>query len=169
MVLAVLVKGSRQSGSRELGARRLARHLRYLEQDTLGPDEAPADRAFFTDGEASVTRRWAMHAILTRPAAQTNYHRLVFVLQAAHPLDARAVTRAVLAHLSEHVQIELRWVAVVHRNREPAHVHVILAGTGTTTDGQRTAVKLGRAEYDLLQQWAEAACQQTRTPEVMSC
>lgn len=169
MVLAVLVKGSRQSGSRELGARRLSRHLRYLEQDTLGPDEAPADRAFFTISEASVTRRWAMHAIPTHPAAQANYHRLVLALQGESLQDARALTREVLRRLSEHLGITICWVAVVHRHREPAHVHVVLAGAGTTAAGQKVAVKLGRAEYDLLQQWGETACQHTPVSEVMSC
>jgi hypothetical protein len=150
MALARLIKSRRQRGSRQAAVSRLYEHLWHLEHDLLGPGEQSAERAIFTRNGERVSRERAMEAILHQPAAEARYHQLVFAFPATNGLEARTLTRTLLDYLAERLGIALCWVAVVHRNRELAHAHVILAGAGKSADGMPQPALLGREEWTWL-------------------
>lgn len=142
-VMHMRVHGQTQRGSRQMAARRLSGHLKYLEQGGAGLFSANGDK---------VPRRVALDDVLKHTASRVQYHRLVLAPDPEVRVpDLCAWTRAVLDDLANEQGKALHWYAVIHLQRGQPHVHVVLAGAGKNyATGQREPVRLSATEYEQL-------------------
>lgn len=130
--------------------------LRYMQQRPLGRDEEERARRLFTAHSEGLTRAEARALILEHAGRRVAYHRLI--LSPGLPVqDLQRWTRLVIADLSAHLNQELHWVAVVHRNTAHPHVHLLLAGEGERLidDGRAPHILLRADEYAVLRESGE--------------
>jgi hypothetical protein len=122
--------------------------LRYMQMRELGPGERPEDRRFF--GAVGEGGSWeaARQIIMDHATSRVAYHRLI-LSPGQEVADMQEWTRMVMDDLADQLDQELHWVAVVHRNTEHPHVHILIAGGGER-DGELRPVVLRREHYTLL-------------------
>jgi len=128
--------------------------LRYMQMRALGENERPEDRRYF--GAVGEGGSWqdARGIIMDHATARVAFHRIIMSPGPGQEVaDMREWTRMVMDELSDTLGQELHWVAVVHRNTEHAHAHVLLAGGGERNGdpgGALEPVVLRRAHYESL-------------------
>jgi hypothetical protein len=122
--------------------------LRYMQMRELGPGERPEDRRFF--GAVGEGGSWAAarQIIMEHATARVAYHRLI-LSPGQEVGDMQEWTHMVMDDLADRLGQELHWVAVVHRNTEHPHVHILIAGGGER-DEELYPVVLRREHYTLL-------------------
>lgn len=141
-----VVGGRRAKGKSP--ARQAYDALRYMQMRELGPGERPEDRRFF--GAVGEGGGWevARQIIMDHATSRVAYHRLI-LSPGQEVGDMQEWTRMVMDDLSDRLDQELHWIAVVHRNTEHPHVHILIAGGGER-DGVLHPVVLRREHYTLL-------------------
>ncbi len=128
--------------------------LRYMQMRALGENERPEDRRYF--GAVGEGGSWqdARRIIMDHATARVAFHRIIMSPGPGQEVaDMREWTRMMMDDLSDKLGQELHWVAVVHRNTEHAHAHVLLAGGGARSGdpaGTLEPVVLRRTHYEAL-------------------
>ena len=128
--------------------------LRYMQMRELGENERPEDRRYF--GAVGEGGSWqdARGIIMDHATSRVAFHRIIMSPGPGQEVaDMHEWTRMVMDDLADTLGQELHWVAVVHRNTEHAHAHVLLAGGGERggdLGGALEPVVLRRAHYEAL-------------------
>ena len=126
--------------------------LHYLQFRPLGADERPEDRALFGPALDWMSWRVGQQEILEHTSRRVLFHRIILSPGPEQEIgDMQGWTRLVMADLGRSLGQELHWVAVVHRNTDNPHVHVLVGGAGER-HGVLEPVILRRPDYDLLRQ-----------------
>ncbi len=121
--------------------------LRYMQTRPLDNGERPEDRHFFGPERDGGSWREARAEILDHATEQVAFHRLILSPGPDQPVaDMREWTRMVLDDLADTLGQQLHWVAVIHRNTDHPHAHVLLAGGGERA-GELRPVLLYKAQY----------------------
>jgi len=137
--------GTRASGKSVAG--QIYDALHYMQTRPLDHDERPEDRHFFGPERDSGSWREARAEILDHATEQVAFHRLILSPGPDQPVaDMREWTRMVLDDLADTLGQQLHWVAVIHRNTDHPHAHVLLAGGGERA-GELRPVLLYKAQY----------------------
>ncbi len=120
----------------------------------LGEDERLEDRRYF--GAVGEGGSWqdARAVIMDHATDRVAFHRIIMSPGPGQEVaDVREWTRMVMDDLSDRLGQELHWVAVVHRNTDHVHTHVLLAGGGeriADPGGGLQPVILRRDHYERL-------------------
>ena len=121
--------------------------LRYMQTRPPDNGERPEDRHFFGPEREGGSWREARAEILDHATEQVAFHRLILSHGPDQPVaDMREWTRMVLDDLADTLGQQLHWVAVIHRNTDHPHAHVLLAGGGERA-GVLRPVLLYKAQY----------------------
>ncbi len=121
--------------------------LRYMQTRPLDNGERPEDRHFFGPERDGGSWREARAEILDHATEQVAFHRLILSPGPDQPVaDMREWTRMMLDDLADTLGQQLHWVAVIHRNTDHPHAHVLLAGGGERA-GELRPVLLYKAQY----------------------
>jgi len=121
--------------------------LHYMQTRPLDNGERPEDRHFFGPERDGGSWREARAEILDHATDQVAFHRLILSPGPDQPVaDMREWTRMVLDDLADTLGQQLHWVAVIHRNTDHPHAHVLLAGGGER-DSELRPVLLYKAQY----------------------
>jgi len=121
--------------------------LHYMQTRPLDNGERPEDRHFFGPERDGGSWREARAEILDHATEQVAFHRLILSPGPNQPVaDMREWTRMVLDDLADTLGQQLHWVAVIHRNTDHPHAHVLLAGGGERA-GELRPVQLYKAQY----------------------
>ena len=121
--------------------------LHYMQTRPLDNGERPEDRHFFGPEQEGGSWREARAEILDHATNQVAFHRLILSPGPDQPVaDMREWTRMVLDDLADTLGQQLHWVAVIHRNTDHPHAHVLLAGGGERA-GELRPVLLYKAQY----------------------
>jgi len=121
--------------------------LHYMQTRPLDNGERPEDRHFFGPERDGGSWREARAEILDHATEQVAFHRLILSPGPDQPVaDIREWTRMVLDDLADTLGQQLHWVAVVHRNTDHPHAHVLVAGGGERA-GVLRPVLLYKAQY----------------------
>jgi len=121
--------------------------LRYMQTRPLDNGERPEDRHFFGPEREGGSWREARAEIMDHATDQVAFHRLILSPGPDQPVaDMREWTRMVLDDLADTLGQQLHWVAVIHRNTDHPHAHVLLAGGGERA-GELRPVLLYKAQY----------------------
>ncbi len=121
--------------------------LHYMQTRPLDNGERPEDRHFFGPERDGGSWREARAEILDHATEQVAFHRLILSPGPDQPVaDMREWTRMVLDDLADTLGQQLHWVAVIHRNTDHPHAHVLLAGGGERA-GEIRPVLLYKAQY----------------------
>jgi len=121
--------------------------LRYMQTRPLDNGERPEDRHFFGPEQDGGNWREARTEIMDHATEQVAFHRLILSPGPDQPVDdLREWTRMVLDDLADTLGQQLHWVAVIHRNTDHPHAHVLLAGGGERA-GELRPVLLYKAQY----------------------
>ncbi len=137
--------GTRGRGKSAAGQAQDALH--YMQTRPLDNGECPLDRHFFGPERDGGSWREARAEILDHATEQVAFHRLILSPGPDQPVaDMREWTRMVLDDLADTLGQQLHWVAVIHRNTDHPHAHVLLAGGGERA-GELRPVLLYKAQY----------------------
>jgi len=137
--------GTRASGTSVAG--QIYDALHYMQTRPLDHDERPEDRHFFGPEREGGSWREARAEIMDHATEQVAFHRLILSPGPDQPVaDMREWTRMVLDDLADALGQQLHWVAVIHRNTDHPHAHVLLAGGGERA-GELRPVLLYKAQY----------------------
>ncbi len=137
--------GTRASGKSVAG--QIYDALHYMQTRPLDNGERPEDRHFFGPERDGGSWREARAEILDHATEQVAFHRLILSPGPDQPVaDMREWTRMVLDDLADTLGQQLHWVAVIHRNTDHPHAHVLLAGGGERA-GELRPVLLYKAQY----------------------
>jgi len=137
--------GTRASGTSVAG--QIYDALHYMQTRPLDHDERPEDRHFFGPEREGGSWREARAEILDHATERVAFHRLILSPGPDQPVaDMREWTRMVLDDLADTLGQQLHWVAVIHRNTDHPHAHVLLAGGGERA-GELRPVLLYKAQY----------------------
>ena len=137
--------GTRASGKSVAG--QIYDALHYMQTRPLDHDERPEDRHFFGPERDGGSWREARTEIMDHATEQVAFHRLILSPGPDQPVaDMREWTRMVLDDLADTLGQQLHWVAVIHRNTDHPHAHVLLAGGGERA-GELRPVLLYKAQY----------------------
>jgi len=137
--------GTRGRGTSAAGQAQDALH--YMQTRPLGNGERPEDRHFFGPERDGGSWREARAELLDHATEQVAFHRLILSPGPDQPVaDLREWTRMVLDDLADTLGQQLHWVAVIHRNTDHPHAHVLLAGGGERA-GELRPVLLYKAQY----------------------
>ncbi len=121
--------------------------LRYMQTRPLDNGERPEDRHFFGPERDGGSWREARVEIMDHATEQVAFHRLILSPGPDQPVaDMREWTRMVLDDLADTLGQQLHWVAVIHRNTDHPHAHVLVAGGGERA-GELRPVLLYKAQY----------------------
>jgi len=121
--------------------------LHYMQTRPLDNGERPEDRHFFGPERDGGSWREARAEIMDHATDQVAFHRLILSPGPDQPVaDIREWTRMVLDDLADTLGQQLHWVAVIHRNTDHPHAHVLLAGGGERA-GELRPVLLYKAQY----------------------
>jgi len=121
--------------------------LHYMQTRPLDNGERPEDRHFFGPERDGGSWREARVEIMDHATNQVAFHRLILSPGPDQPVaDMREWTRMVLDDLADTLGQQLHWVAVIHRNTDHPHAHVLLAGGGERA-GELRPVLLYKAQY----------------------
>ncbi len=121
--------------------------LHYMQTRPLDNGERPEDRHFFGPERDGGSWREARAEILDHATEQVAFHRLILSPGPDQPVaDMPEWTRMVLDDLADTLGQQLHWVAVIHRNTDHPHAHVLLAGGGERA-GELRPVLLYKAQY----------------------
>jgi len=113
----------------------------------LDNGERPEGRHFFGPEREGGSWREARAEIMDHATEQVAFHRLILSPCPDQPVaDMREWTRMVLDDLADTLGQQLHWVAVIHRNTDHPHAHVLLAGGGERA-GELRPVLLYKAQY----------------------
>jgi len=124
--------------------------LHYMQTRPLDNGERPEDRHFFGPERDGGSWREARAEILDHATEQVAFHRLILSPGPDQPVaDMREWTRMVLDDLADTLGQQLHWVAVIHRNTDHPHAHVLLAGGGERA-GELRPVLLYKAQYAMV-------------------
>jgi hypothetical protein len=85
------------------------------------------------------------------------FHRLILSLETGGGIasvgQVQLLTRVLLHDLSDHLQVELAWVAAVHMDTDNLHSHILLGGAARLRSTVRQiGVELHATEYALLRE-----------------
>ncbi len=137
--------GTRASGKSVAG--QIYDALHYMQTRPLDHDERPEDRHFFGPEREGGSWREARAEILDHATERVAFHRLILSPGPDQPVaDMREWTRMVMDDLADTLGHQLHWVAVIHRNTDHLHAHVLLAGGGERA-GELRPVLLYKAQY----------------------
>jgi len=137
--------GTRGRGKSAIGQAQDALH--YMQTRPLDNGERPEDRHFFGPERDGGSWREARTEIMDHATEQVAFHRLILSPGPDQPVaDMREWTRMVLDDLADTLGQQLHWVAVIHRNTDHPHAHVLLAGGGERA-GELRPVLLYKAQY----------------------
>jgi len=137
--------GTRGRGTSAAGQAQDALH--YMQTRPLDNGECPEDRHFFGPERDGGSWREARAEIMDHASEQVAFHRLILSPGPDQPVaDMREWTRMVLDDLADTLGQQLHWVAVIHRNTDHPHAHVLLAGGGERA-GELRPVLLYKAQY----------------------
>jgi len=137
--------GPRASGKSVAG--QIYDALHYMQTRPLDHDERPEDRHFFGPERDGGSWREARTEITDHATEQVAFHRLILSPGPDQLVaDMREWTRMVLDDLADTLGQQLHWVAVIHRNTDHPHAHVLLAGGGERA-GELRPVLLYKAQY----------------------
>jgi len=121
--------------------------LRYMQTRPLDNGERPEDRHFFGPERDGGSWREARAEIMDHATDQVAFHRLILSPGPDQPVaDMPEWTRMVMDDLADTLGQQLHWVAVIHRNTDHPHAHVLLAGGGERA-GELRPVLLYKAQY----------------------
>lgn len=134
------VRGNRASG-------RAAAHVNYIAHRSHHKDEREqGGRKFFDSEREGISAKAVREEV--REYAQEHgavVHKLM-LSPGLNSVDMQEYTRELMDKLSEEKRQELEWKAVIHRNTDHIHAHVVLLGKDK--DGHR--VHLDRDDYNNL-------------------
>jgi len=121
--------------------------LHYMQTRPLDNGERPEDRHFFGPERDGGSWWEARTEIMDHATEQVAFHRLILSPGPDQPVaDMQEWTRMVLDDLADTLGQQLHWVAVIHRNTDHPHAHVLLAGGGERA-GELRPVLLYKAQY----------------------
>ncbi len=147
------VRASRVSRGQASSA--LASHMKYLQYRERDPaQESVEDRHFFNDVEDHVDRRAAQDELMSEPAGDIYYHRIILSPAQDEPVeDWREWTRDVMRDLEDRLNHDLEWYAVQHHNTDDPHVHVVLRGTGIDREtGHEEPISLSSQDFQSMRE-----------------
>jgi len=140
-----VARGKKASGTSVAG--QVYDALRYMQTRPLDNGERPEDRHFFGPEREGGSWREARAEIMDHATDQVAFHRLILSPGPDQPVaDMREWTRMVLDDLADTLGQQLHWVAVIHRNTDHPHAHVLVAGGGEHA-GELRPVLLYKAQY----------------------
>ena len=124
--------------------------LHYMQTRPLDNGERPEDRHFFEPEREGGSWREAREEIMEHATDRVAFHRLILSPGPDQPVaDMREWTRMVMDDLSDTLGQQLHWVAVIHRNTDHPHAHVLIAGGGER-DGELRPGLLYKGQYAMV-------------------
>ena len=117
--------------------------------------ESREDRNIFNQDRDHIFRQEAIDDMMRHTMPRVDFHKIILSPSEDEPVtNFRAWTRAVMNDLAHAEGKHLHWYAVIHRNTDNPHVHVVLAGRGENmrTGKPETVVMRDDVQYKLLRE-----------------
>ena len=108
------------------GRARAKAHVNYI-QNRSGPDRDDKPREFFSDERDKIQGREVKQDIDNSERAKVVAHKLI-LSPGLQNIDMQRYTREVLREVGREKGLDLDWRAVIHRNTDHDHAHVIVLG-----------------------------------------
>ncbi len=145
----------KHSYTRSRGAARAA--VKYYQLRPRGEDEEP--RSVFSSS-GNVSRAEAISLINDHQHGNYVVHRITLSPSFdERPEDLVEMTCYAMSRWQQEREQALHWVAVIHRNTDNPHVHVVIAGTGERhADGATRGVKITKEDYAILKEESRQYC-----------
>jgi type IV secretory pathway VirD2 relaxase len=112
---------------RQVGARSIPMHLRYIEREGVGPDGEP--------GKAYGPATDEVDLVAFEARGREDRHQFRFIVSpedAGEFRDLRRYTRHLMQRMEADLGTSLDWVAVDHWNTDNPHTHIVLRGKDDT-------------------------------------
>src|SRR5581483_8263107 len=144
-------KRSRVKGrsAKKVAVGRALAHVSYI-QHRPGEDRGPEGRKFFDDKEENLDGRALRKAIKELEDSQVVIHKLTLSPE-IDPVDKRQYTREVMHRLAAEKGLDLKWMAVEHKNTTHHHIHVVVLGK----DKNGRSVRIEREDYAKPRGWGD--------------
>lgn len=157
----ISVRSKRKSGLGVKAARALAigtalGHVKYI-QHRPGKDLEKGGREFFTDEDDSYDARELRQELREYEGQGVVIHKLTLSPEVS-PNDPKEFTREVMQQLGDEKGLDLRWHAVVHRNTDHPHIHVVVMPKDK--DGQ--FVRLDKKDYEIIKDYGDRYLERTQ-------
>jgi hypothetical protein len=149
---------NRKTGApKKLTARESARAaLKYMQYRAKGEHENQESRDLFTSDHDTISRQDALDLLLSHSHPRVAFQQLILPWAEDEPVEnPREAIRAIMAGWDAAHGYKSQWTAVIHRNTDHLHAHLLLAGKAqdTTTGKSRLVTIHGeQGDYDLLNQ-----------------
>jgi hypothetical protein len=149
---------NRKSGTpKKLSARASARDaLKYMQYREKGEHEGRESRELFTSEQNHISRQDALELLMSNTLPRVAFQQLVLPWDDAEQVEnPREAIRAIMAAWDDAHGYKSQWTAVIHRNTDHLHAHILLAGKAqdTTTGKSRlVTIKESKGDYQLLNQ-----------------
>jgi hypothetical protein len=149
---------NRKSGTpKKLSARASARDaLKYMQYREKGEHEGRESRDLFTSEQDSISRADALELLMKNTLPRVAFQQVVLPWDNAEQVDnPREAIRAIMAAWDEAHGYTSQWTAVIHRNTDHLHAHVLIAGKAqdsTTGKSRLVTINNEKGDYELLNQ-----------------
>lgn len=140
---------SSMKAAKQFALGRVFGHVKYI-QHRPGEDRTKGGREFFTDTEDQADPRLMRQAIQDIRGNGVVIHKLTLAPE-INPADPKEFTREVIQQLEADKGLNLQWWAVIHRNTEHHHVHVVVL----PKDEHGVNVRFNKQDYGSLRKYGD--------------
>lgn len=124
-------------------------HMKYI-QHRPGEDKEKGGREFF-DAENSQSDQKAFKQKIKEMGSRGAIIHKLTLAPDVDPVDAQAFTREVMDKIEKEKGLNFQWQAVVHRNTDNHHVHVVVLGK----DKNGADVRFEKKDYALMKHYGD--------------
>ena len=137
-------------------------HIKYI-QHRAGKDKEDKRRDLFTNREDSADPKVLREIVTDYNGRSVVVHKLTLAPE-VRPNNPEEFTRAVMSQLGDEKGLNLQWWAVVHRNTEHHHIHVVVLPKDT--DGRQ--VRFDKSDYQLMKEYGDDYLERTQYADCRS-
>jgi hypothetical protein len=134
-------------------------HVKYI-QHRPGRDRDKGGREVFSHDDDHANMKFIKDAIRGYKSNGVVIHKLTLAPE-INPADPKAFTREVMHQLEAEKGMDLKWCAVVHKNTEHHHIHVVVL----PKDEGGSSVRFTKHDYDLMKEFGDRYLDRTHTFE----
>lgn len=137
-------------------------HIKYI-QHRAGKDKEEKRRDVFTEREDSADPKVLREIVKDYTGRSVVVHKLTLAPE-VRPNNPEEFTREVLSQLGAEKGVDLQWWAVVHRNTEHHHIHVVVL----PKDANGRQVRFDKDDYQLMKQFGDDYLERTQYADCRS-